>query len=73
MDNNPNNDNDDDNTADTIDFADFSKVEMTVARVLECNYVDGADKLLQFTLDIGKDKPINVFSGIRAMNPGVTR
>ena len=66
MDNNPNNDNDDDNTADTIDFADFSKVEMTVARVLECNYVDGADKLLQFTLDIGKDKPINVFSGIRA-------
>lgn len=51
--------------SDTIEFDDFIKVEMTVAKVLECNYVEGADKLLQFTLDIGKDKPINVFSGIR--------
>ena len=48
-----------------IEFDDFMKVEMTVAQVLECNYVEGADKLLQFTLDIGKEQPINVFSGIR--------
>jgi len=48
-----------------IEFDDFMKVEMTVAQVLECNHVEGADKLLQFTLDIGKDQPINVFSGIR--------
>ncbi len=48
-----------------IDFADFSKVEMTVAQVVACNYVEGADKLLQFTLDIGRDTTINVFSGIR--------
>ncbi len=51
--------------SDHIEFDDFMKVEMTVAQVLECNYVEGADKLLQFTLDIGKDQPINVFSGIR--------
>lgn len=51
--------------SDYIEFDDFMKVEMTVAQVLECNYVEGANKLLQFTLDVGKDQPINVFSGIR--------
>ena len=38
---------------------------MKVAHVLECSHVEGADKLLQFTLDVGEDKPRNVFSGIR--------
>lgn len=38
---------------------------MKVAHVLACNHVEGADKLLQFTLDVGEDKPRNVFSGIR--------
>ncbi|MFB2539329.1 MULTISPECIES: methionine--tRNA ligase [unclassified Acinetobacter] len=53
-----------------IGIDDFAKVTMTVAKVLECNKVEGADKLLQFTLDVGeKDeqgqvKTRNVFSGI---------
>ena len=51
--------------ADYIGIEDFAKVEMKVAHVLACNYVEGADKLLQFTLDIGEEKPRNVFSGIR--------
>jgi methionyl-tRNA synthetase len=51
--------------ADYIGIEDFVKVEMKVAHVLACNYVEGADKLLQFTLDVGEDKPRNVFSGIR--------
>ena len=50
---------------DYISIEDFAKVEMKVAHVLACNYVEGADKLLQFTLDVGEDKPRNVFSGIR--------
>ncbi|MBF4488758.1 methionine--tRNA ligase [Psychrobacter sp. N25K4-3-2] len=50
---------------DYIGIDDFSKVEMKVAHVLACNHVEGADKLLQFTLDVGEDKPRNVFSGIR--------
>ena len=50
---------------DYIGIDDFAKVEMKVAHVLECNHVEGADKLLQFTLDVGEDKPRNVFSGIR--------
>ena len=50
---------------DYIGIEDFAKVEMKVAHVLACNYVEGADKLLQFTLDVGEEKPRNVFSGIR--------
>ncbi|MFT5096488.1 MAG: methionyl-tRNA synthetase [Psychrobacter okhotskensis] len=55
----------DNEQADYIGIEDFAKVEMKVAHVLECNHVEGADKLLQFTLDVGEDKPRNVFSGIR--------
>ncbi|WP_298910143.1 methionine--tRNA ligase [uncultured Psychrobacter sp.] len=51
--------------ADYIGIEDFAKVEMKVAHVLACNYVEGADKLLQFTLDVGEAQPRNVFSGIR--------
>lgn len=60
------------NTSEFIRIDDFAKVKMTVAKVLECNYVEGADKLLQFTLDVGdvdsegNAKTYNVFSGIRA-------
>lgn len=49
-----------------IGIDDFAKVQMKVAKVLECNYVDGADKLLSFSLDVGEDTPRQVFSGIRA-------
>lgn len=53
-----------------IGIDDFAKVEMTVAKVLECNKVEGADKLLHFTLDVGETdtngekQTRNVFSGI---------
>nr|MBP6495683.1 methionine--tRNA ligase [Psychrobacter sp.] len=50
---------------DYIGIEDFAKVEMKVAHVLACNHVEGADKLLQFTLDVGEAQPRNVFSGIR--------
>ena len=51
--------------SDYIGIEDFAKVEMKVAHVLACNHVEGADKLLQFTLDVGEEQPRNVFSGIR--------
>ncbi|MGP4713246.1 MULTISPECIES: methionine--tRNA ligase [unclassified Psychrobacter] len=54
-----------DSADDYIGIEDFAKVEMRVAHVVECNHVEGADKLLQFTLDVGEDQPRNVFSGIR--------
>lgn len=48
----------------TISIDDFAKVTMKVAHVIECNAVEGADKLLQFTLDVGEERTRNVFSGI---------
>ncbi len=50
---------------DYIGIEDFAKVEMKVAHVVACNHVEGADKLLQFTLDVGEAQTRNVFSGIR--------
>ncbi len=58
-----------------IEFDDFAKVDLRLARISNARHVEGADKLLQLTLDLGADKdgnPIerNVFSGIKsAYNP----
>lgn len=48
----------------TID--DFLKVDLRVAQVLDAATVDGSDKLLQLTLDVGESEPRNVLSGIRS-------
>jgi methionyl-tRNA synthetase len=47
----------------TID--DFTKVDLRVARIVKALPVDGADKLLQLTLDLGGDSRV-VFAGIKA-------
>ena len=47
----------------TID--DFTKVQLRVARILEAEPVEGADKLLRLTLDVG-DGQRTVFAGIRS-------
>jgi methionyl-tRNA synthetase len=44
---------------------DFSKLDLRVANVLDAKFVEGSDKLLQLTLDLGSEKR-NVFSGIRS-------
>jgi methionyl-tRNA synthetase len=48
----------------TID--DFAKVDLRIAKIVACQAVEGSDKLLQLTLDIGEDKTRNVFSGIKS-------
>ncbi|HBS42364.1 MAG TPA: methionine--tRNA ligase, partial [Oceanospirillales bacterium] len=52
--------------ADTIDFPDFAKVDLRIARIVAASHVEGADKLLQLTLDIGNGETRNVFSGIKS-------
>ncbi|MEW6648387.1 MAG: methionine--tRNA ligase [Pseudomonadota bacterium] len=51
--------------ADTISIDDFAKVDLRVARIAAAAYVEGADKLLQLTLDLGGETR-NVFAGIRS-------
>ncbi|WP_447896080.1 methionine--tRNA ligase [Vreelandella sp. GE22] len=48
-----------------ISFDDFTKVDLRIARIAKAEYVKGADKLLQLTLDLGGETR-NVFSGIRS-------
>ena len=51
--------------ANEISFDDFVKVDLRVARIINAEIVEGADKLLKLTLDLGGEKR-QVFSGIKA-------
>src|SRR5690606_8561802 len=48
-----------------ISFDDFAKVDLRVARILAADHVQGADKLLQITVDIGEGEQRNIFAGIK--------
>jgi methionyl-tRNA synthetase len=50
----------------TISIDDFAKIDLRVALIVDCKAVEGSDKLLQLTLDVGEDKTRNVFSGIKS-------
>ncbi|MFP5429491.1 MAG: methionine--tRNA ligase [Gammaproteobacteria bacterium] len=52
-----------------ISIDDFMKVDLRVARIVNAQHVEGADKLLQLTLDIGEDNTRNVFAGIKSAYP----
>ena len=49
-----------------IKIDDFSKVDLRIARIVNCEHVEGSDKLLRLTLDVGEGKTRNVFSGIKS-------
>ncbi|AKJ67173.1 methionyl-tRNA synthetase [Pandoraea thiooxydans] len=51
---------------DTIGIDDFAKIDLRIAKIVDCRTVEGSDKLLQLTLDVGEAKPRNVFSGIKS-------
>ena len=53
---------------DTINFDDFAKVDMRIALIKQAELVDGSDKLLRLTLDLGGETR-QVFSGIREAYP----
>ncbi|MFM8899325.1 MAG: methionine--tRNA ligase [Burkholderiales bacterium] len=52
--------------AEEIKIDDFAKVDLRVARIVNCEHVEGSDKLLRLTLDVGEGKTRNVFSGIKS-------
>jgi len=52
--------------AETINFDQFAAVDLRVALIVNAELVEGADKLLRLTLDIGEAQPRNVFAGIRS-------
>ena len=51
---------------DHISIDDFTKVDLRIAKIVDAQHVEGAEKLLQLTLDIGEEKTRNVFAGIKS-------
>ncbi|CAM5273510.1 methionine--tRNA ligase [Eoetvoesiella caeni] len=52
--------------ADTIDIKDFAKLDLRIARIVQCEEVEGSDKLLRLSLDLGEGRHRQVFSGIKS-------
>ena len=51
-----------------IEYDDFDKCDFRIAKIVDAQHVEGADKLLQLTLDIGGETR-NVFAGIKSAYP----
>jgi methionyl-tRNA synthetase len=51
--------------APAIEFEDFAKLDLRIAKIIKADHVEGADKLLQLTVDIG-DENRNIFAGIKS-------
>jgi methionyl-tRNA synthetase len=49
-----------------IKIDDFAKVDLRIAKIVNCEHVEGSDKLLRLTLDVGEGRMRNVFSGIKS-------
>ncbi len=49
-----------------IKIDDFAKIDLRVAKIVNCEHVEGSDKLLRLTLDVGEGRLRNVFSGIKS-------
>ncbi len=52
--------------AETISIEDFAKIDLRVAKIVNAEHVEGAEKLLKLTLDIGEEAPRTVFAGIKS-------
>jgi methionyl-tRNA synthetase len=52
--------------APTIGIDDFAKVDLRIARIVNAEQVEGADKLVKLTLDVGEGRHRTVFAGIKA-------
>ena len=53
--------------APTISIDDFAKIDLRIAKIVQCEAVEGSVKLLRLTLDVGEGRMRNVFSGIASM------
>ncbi len=49
-----------------IKIDDFTRIDLRLARIVNAEHVEGSDKLLRLTLDVGEGKTRNVFSGIKS-------
>jgi len=50
----------------TIEFDDFAKIDLRIAEIVAAEHVEGADKLLRLTLNLGGEEQKQVFAGIKS-------
>jgi methionyl-tRNA synthetase len=50
----------------TVGIDDFAKLDLRVAKIVNAEAVEGSDKLLKLTLDIGEQRHRTVFAGIKS-------
>lgn len=48
-----------------INYDDFAKLDIRIGTILGVEIVDGADKLLKLSVDLGEENPRQIISGIR--------
>ncbi|WP_407304131.1 methionine--tRNA ligase subunit beta [Acinetobacter sp.] len=48
----------------TID--DLVKVDLRIGKIISASHIEGADKMIQLTVDIGEAEPRNVLAGIKS-------
>ena len=53
-----------DKTINLITLDDFKNIVIKVGEVLECENIEGSDKLLKFKIDLGEENPRQIISGI---------
>ena len=51
---------------DVVTFNDFQKLDIALGTIIAVAVVEGADKLLQLTVEVGEEAPRQIISGIRA-------
>lgn len=50
---------------DTVKIDDFAKLEFKVGTILEAEEIEGSEKLLKLSVDLGEERPRQVLSGIK--------
>lgn len=48
-----------------IKFEDFAKLELKVGTVLECEDIEGSEKLFKLMVDLGEDQPRQILAGVK--------
>ena len=48
-----------------ITYDDFAKLTIVIGEIMVVEIIDGADKLLKLTVDVGEERPRQIVSGIR--------
>lgn len=49
----------------SVTYDEFAKLDIRIGTIIAVEIVDGADKLLKLTVDLGEESPRQIISGIR--------